>query len=196
MKVHLTKTITKSESTITQKNSLSVNEGTAFEVDFENIESFYHLNGIDIICPKGKHHPYDATNKKYLTPSNFEEKGDWDLKCYKHNTNYFLAFYLMNDNKHFFYSTSQYDYKEFSWKSKSFTEKQLFDFKLENGGDHKDGTDWKKYKIGALILESNYLKLKSLMSEFHSHEQKDDLIYIYDSSNVDPLSISLIEAKK
>ena len=102
MKVSLTKTITLSDNTITQKNYLSINDGTGFEVNFENIESFYHLNGIDIICPKGKYHPYDATNKRYFQPSNFEIKGDWDLKCYKHNTNYFLAFYLMNGEKHFF----------------------------------------------------------------------------------------------
>ena len=102
MRAKLTKVITLSDNKITQNNYLSVNDGTGFEVNFENIESFYHLNGIDIICPKGKYHPYDATNKGYFEPSNFEIKGDWDLKCYKHNTNYFLAFYLMNGEKLFF----------------------------------------------------------------------------------------------
>ena len=165
-KLKLSKTIIKSGNIITQNNTLSINGGYEFNVEFENIESFYHLNGIDIICPKGKYHPYDATNKKYLIPANFEEKGDWNLKCYNHKTNYFLVFYLMKGEKNFFYSPSQYDYKEFSWMNKAFAE-QIFDFKLENGDEYKDENKWKKYKMIALILENNYLKLKSLMAQFH-----------------------------
>ena len=89
-KLKLSKNIIKSVNTITQSNTLSINGGDELKVEFENIESFYHLNGADIICPKGNH-PYDATNKRYLKPENFEEKGDWDLKCYNHKTNYFLG---------------------------------------------------------------------------------------------------------
>ena len=81
VKVKLDKTITKSDSIITQTNNLYIDGGNAIAVNFENIESFYKLNGVYIVCPKGKYHPYDATNKKYLTPLGFEEKGDWDLKC-------------------------------------------------------------------------------------------------------------------
>ena len=195
MKVKLIKTITKSGETITITNSLSINEGISFNVDFDNIESFYHLNGIDIVCPKGKYHPYDATNKKYLQPTNFEIKGNWDLKCYKHNTNYFLAFYLMNGDKHLYYSKSQYDAMDFSWKTKSFTS-QLFDFKLDNGDVYKEGSAWKNYDMGAIILDSHYLKLKSLMAQFHNHDQNDDLVYIFDSQTADPLTIDLMEAKK
>ena len=175
MKVKLTKTITKSGDTINQENYLSIGEGTAFAVDFENIESFYNLNGIYIICPKGKYHPYDATNKKYFSPKDvgFEEKGDWDLKCYWHKTNYFLAFYLMNEDKHFYASKSQDTSLAFSWKTVSFTN-NLFDFKLENGETYQDGSGWKKYDMAALILDSNYLKLKSFMAEFHTHDQTDN----------------------
>ena len=116
MKVKLTKKITKSGNTITQTNYLSIGEGAAFEVDFENIESFYNLNGINVICPKGKYHPYNATNKAFFQPSGFEEKGNWDLKCYKHNTNYFLAFYLMNGDKNLFFSAFSSTAQDFSWK--------------------------------------------------------------------------------
>ena len=194
-KLKLSKTIIKSGNIITQNNTLSINGGYEFNVEFENIESFYHLNGIDIICPKGKYHPYDATNKKYLIPANFEEKGDWNLKCYNHKTNYFLVFYLMKGEKNFFYSPSQYDYKEFSWMNKAFAE-QIFDFKLENGDEYIDGNGWKNYQMGALILENNYLKLKSLMAQFHYHYSNYELIYIYNSIDVNPLSINLTEAKK
>ena len=143
MKVKLTKKITKSGNTITQTNYLSINGGTQFAVQFENIESFYHLNGIDIICPKGKYHPYNATNKQYIIPNGFEEKGNWDLKCYKHNTNYLLVFYLLNGDKHFFGSPSQYDSMSFNWKTVNFTT-QLFDFKLENGEAINEGSGFKK----------------------------------------------------
>ena len=117
MNAKLTKTITKSGNTITQTNYLSIGGGTSFAVNFENIESFYHLNGIDIICPKGKYHPYDATNKKDLIPDGFEAKGNWDLKCYKHKTNYLLVFYLMNGDKHCFAFPSQYNYMDITWKT-------------------------------------------------------------------------------
>ena len=196
MKVKLTKTITKSGNTITQTNYLSIGGGTSFPVQFENIESFYHLNGIDIICPKGKHHPYDATNKKDLIPDGFEAKGNWDLKCYKHNTNYLLVFYLLNGDKHFFGSPSQYNSMAFNWKTVNFASSQLFDFKLENGEAIKEGNDWKKYKLAALILEDGYLKLKSFMAEFHYHGDTDNLIYIFDSTSANPKSIDLIQTKR
>ena len=185
MKVKLTKTITKNDNTITQVNYLSINGGSEFIVDFENIESFYHLNGIDIICPKGKSHPYNATSKRYFQPNNFEEKGDWDLKCYKHKTNYFLVFYLMNGDKHLFFSTSQYDSKAFDWKYTTLLNiDQLYDFKLDNGETCGNN----KYTMAALILNDNFLKLKSFMSEFHCHTATDNLIYIFDSTTANPLT--------
>ncbi len=104
MKVKLTKTITKNENGITQKNYLKIGDnGNEIEVGFENIESFYYLNKIHIICPRGKYQPYDATNKQNFSLSKFEEKGNWDLKCYKHNTDYLLLFYLMNGDRNFFF---------------------------------------------------------------------------------------------
>ena len=67
---------------------------------------------------------------------------------------------------------------------------------MENGNEYKDGNNWKIYKMGALILENNYLKLKSLMAQFHYHNSYDELIYIYNSTSVNPSSIDLIEPKK
>ena len=80
----------------------------------------------------------------------------------------------------------------FSWKTASFTN-QLFDFKLKN----KDGNNnWIKYDMVALILDSNYLKLKSFMAEFHSHDKTDNLVYVYDSTSANQKEINLIEAKQ
>ena len=76
----------------------------------------------------------------------------------------------MNGDKHFFGSPFQYDFKSFNWKTVNFASSQLFDFKLENGEAVNEGSGWKKYKLAALILEDGYLKLKSYMAEFHSHD--------------------------
>ena len=122
-------------------------------VNFEYIDSFFRLNKIDIICPKGKYHPFDFTNKRYLQPTNFEERGDWELKCYKHQTNYFLAFYLMNGNKNLYFSSLQYAPQNFDWKGILFAGQQLFDFILENGDTYGNNT----YRMGAIILSLLYL---------------------------------------
>ena len=102
--VNLTKVITKNDNNITSKNYLTVNSNT-ITVDFDDIDSHYaNKLGCDIlICPKGKFHPYDFNNNNYITPTEFVERGDWDLRCYFHNTGYFLIFYLMNEYKNFFY---------------------------------------------------------------------------------------------
>ena len=50
--------------------------------------------------------------------------------------------------------------------------------------------------MGAIILESNYLKLKSYMAEFHPHNVNDDKVYIFASSTANPLSVNLTSAKK
>ena len=62
-------------------------------VDFENIESSYKEKiSTPVICPKGKYHMYDIEKKEYIIPENFEEKGDWELKCFVSKANYFLVF--------------------------------------------------------------------------------------------------------
>ena len=115
--VNLTKVITKNDNNITSKNYLTVNSNT-IEVDFEDIDSHYtNKLGCDIlICPKGKFHPYDFINRTFITPPSFEEKGDWDLRCYDHYTGFFLIFYLMNEGENFYYSYNQgNDIVEFKW---------------------------------------------------------------------------------
>jgi hypothetical protein len=55
VKAKLTKTIKKTDEGITHENYLSINNGEAFKVDFENIESYYFLNNKHVVCPKGKY---------------------------------------------------------------------------------------------------------------------------------------------
>ena len=192
---YLEKTITKNDTGIFHSNTLKMDSGEAIPVDFENIESFYKINNnVYIVCPKDKHQLYDATNKQYFEPKDFVEKGNWDLKCYKHNTGYFLVFYFMNGEKQYFYAKLSESTDKDKYRNKHFTS-QLFDFKLTNGDSNKyDNGNWYKYKMGALVLESNYIKLKSLDAEFHNYEMNDDLSYIMESSATTK-SINLIESK-
>ena len=194
MKVKLEKRITKNEEGISHSNFLSVNEGPEFVVEFENIESFYLNNENNyIICPKGKFHLYDAINKVYKEPNNFEEKGNWDLKCYKHNTGYFLEFYLNNEDKNFFFNSFLVDQDEY--RSISFCP-QLFDFNLENGEIFfgNNNNYYYRYRLATLISEDEYIKLKNFNAEFHPHDTNDNKIYIYDSF-INLKEINLIKAK-
>ena len=71
--VVLKKTIVKMDNKIMSHNYITIDSIT-HEVDFEDIGSQYtNKLGYDIlICPKGKFHPYDFKNNKYIEPSEFE----------------------------------------------------------------------------------------------------------------------------
>ena len=187
--VKIRKKITINGNEIIYTNLLSVNNGEEFAIDFDNIESYYHLNNY-IICPKGKYHPYDATQQKYLDPTNFEMKANWDLKCYHHYTGFFLVFYLMNGEKHFYYSYSDQS-PNFQWRTKKITD-EFYDFKLENGNIKNQNNDWVKYKTGVLFLKDNILKLGGFTSHF---EDQEELIYIFNEESLNPSSIDLLKNK-
>ena len=124
-----------------------------------------------LICPKGKYHPYVFQNDKYIIPFNFEEKGDWDLRCYDHYTGYFLIFYLMNDDKIFYYSRDGIEIREFN----NFIGSSFYDYKLENVGSDVNNHNYEyKFPIinkygeyisiigGILILNYDYINGNSL----------------------------------
>ena len=108
--VQLNKIISKKEGSITYKKRLIVYQGGSLifdgDVDFDKIDSFYYINDQIRICPKGKFHPITFFNNSIVTINipDFVEGGDWELKCYHHTQNYqyFLVFYLMNNNPRFF----------------------------------------------------------------------------------------------
>ena len=129
--VVLKKTITKTDSGITTQNYITINS-TTNSVEFEDIDSQYKSKlGCDIlICPRGKFHPYNFKENSFVIPSGFEDKGGWDLRCYNHNTGYFIVLYLSNKGKNFFYKYSNEDIKE----NGNF--QTIYDFKLENGNSN------------------------------------------------------------
>ena len=100
--VVLKKTIVKIGNTIMSHNYISIDSIT-HEVDFEDIGSQYtNKLGYDIlICPKGKFHPYDFKNNKYIEPSEFEDKDGWDLRCFAHDNGFFFVFYFLIYNQKF-----------------------------------------------------------------------------------------------
>ena len=53
-----------------------------------------------VICPKGRFHPCNWKGQPF-TITDFPNSNDnnWNLKCIKHNSGYFLAFYFYNGEK-------------------------------------------------------------------------------------------------
>ena len=134
MHLKLYKYILKENGNITYGKHLSIidNGNTIFydNVDFEDIESFYHFDTDYIVCPKGKYHPTYFSDNQYseLRLNGFVENGDWELKCYFHGTGYFLVFYLNNGESQFFYN----DLSKNTWSNK-ILHQEIYDFKLING---------------------------------------------------------------
>ena len=150
--ISLIKSITNVAGTIVAENYLTVNS-TRKPVNFENIDSFYinKLGSPIIICPKGKFHPYDFKNNTDIVPPEFEEDGNWDLKCYYHETGFFLIFYLMNNNKNFYYSLN--DSNEIT-KCENCFYTYIYDFKIEDGNQNMNYY----YKFPCVRDDAGYLR--------------------------------------
>ena len=91
----------------------------------------------------------------------------------------------------FFFSPSKYESMEFVWREISIPY-HLYDFKLENS----DACGDVRRKMGALVLDGNYLKLKSYFAEFHCHTATDELVYIFEPDTDIVKTKDLIEAKQ
>ena len=75
----------------------------------------------------------------------------------------------------------------------------IYDFNLENGSPahetNPSGT-WIDYKMGALILENEYIRLKSMSSQFHYTTSNDELVYVFECSSASPKTVDLKKRKK
>ena len=89
-------------------HSIYINEvytNCIFEGDIES--GYEYTNNFDskefIICPKGKNHPYIVTSSNEihcdkLIPNEFEEKEDWELKCFwEIEQNFLFIGYLQSE---------------------------------------------------------------------------------------------------
>ena len=109
--ITLTKNITKTGNTISEKNYLYI-EGNEFEKEWEGIESFYYFGGDPIyICPTGKNYINKYSNKNFneIKPGD-TITNDWDLKCYYNWAHRLFTFHLNLFNPGKFYG---YDFKRF-----------------------------------------------------------------------------------
>ena len=127
----MVKRIEKSDGIITSSNWISLNNKNFQEVHFDNIENFFNALGKIIICPFGKNHPYDYSDGKNFTSSDFEEKRDWDLKCIWHyNSQNFLVSYSPQKSKNFFYAYIKGN--NVNWgEIETFTD-EFYDYKIGN----------------------------------------------------------------
>ena len=164
--VSLVKSITNVAGTLVAENYLTINT-TKKPVTFENIDSFY-LNKLGhsiVICPKGKFHPYDFVNNVDIAPPEFEEDGNWDLKCYSHETGFFLIFYLMNNNINFYYSLNTSN--EIT-KCVDCFYTYIYDFIIENGNQDKNYY----YKFPCIRDDAGYLRFDGKNILLNSQENR------------------------
>ena len=163
IKVILKKKMSISDGHITTQNYLyaydsSSNQLGERQVDFEDIDSHYtdKLGYRILICPKGKYHPYDFYGQNHIDPpSNFEDKGGWDLRCYDHGTTYFYLFYLLNNGKNIYFK-----YTEGIKDRSNFANTYIYDYILQYGSN--DETEYYfcvlRYDSSNIVLRPEALK--------------------------------------
>ena len=95
--IKMEKKIIRDNTGVKSVNYLTIG-GVTKNVSFEQVESFYELYGIKIICPKGTYHPYNFNTNEEIIPYESSFVGEnWDLRCFlNQNAGYFLVYYLMN----------------------------------------------------------------------------------------------------
>ena len=129
----------KMERTITidngvyKKTNKVIIKGQTVEVNFDDVESFYHLNNRYYICPKGGYHLYDFYDKSQIIPDGWSGNSNFELKCSYHNvTANFLVFYLRNNQKIMYgiYIGKGLGINKSSLKYKEFVASELLDYKL------------------------------------------------------------------
>jgi len=181
LQVKLEKTITKNDLGISHSNKLYLNNDPPkdYNINFENIESIFQLSEIEetiFICPRGKHHVFNTNTGIEIKPSNFPDDTnlDWDLKCFKHGTGFFMDFYLKKWRP-FSYGSDIKNKRNFdTWKFHDSNPIDiLFDFKLTDGiNRHESGHDtggsgnWIDYKMLSLALKDNKIQLMGLKAQF------------------------------
>ena len=160
--------ITKSGSTITTKNYLTIGSTTK-EVEFEDLNIVYKdkLGYTYLVCPKGKYHPYDFENNRYFNPpTGFEDKGGWDLRCY-YTDSAFMIFYLQNDNKNFYFQYNGKDMRE----CVNCYENDLYNYRMSNGRLAMIAKE-----KGNLVLKGSIMSFKSSNNEIYKNDTVNKIL--------------------
>ena len=140
-------------------------------VNFDYVESFYNLSG-NIVCPRGKYHPYDLNNEKDIDLK-FEGGDNWDLSCYlqKEDTHFFFAFYAMNGEHNNAYLVHKDNVRnKDNWyngvkivKDKLY---ELYDYRFNFKKEDE------KFNMLALINQTNWLKLGNVIYNLEDGDQR------------------------
>ena len=134
----------------------------------------------NLVCPRGKFHPFDLNNNVEIK-GDFEELADWDLKCFNHQAGYFLIFYLNNKGNYFYYSQNSATIEKITgWLGD-----ELYDFLIENG----QASHNYNFKFTIIYLSDSYLILKG--NSLIMNSQKE---HKFDMGNIGGTKY-LIEAK-
>ena len=132
----LTKTITKSGSSISESNTIKIN-GNSYSTSWENTESVYCINSNYIyICPTGKNHMnlYKDNQFYEITQTGVSSSDTWELKCYyQSSVNYMFMGYL-NKIKTFYSYQFDSSYGG-TWKGSNDIYNCLYDFKWTTSGN-------------------------------------------------------------
>ena len=166
--IYFEKKISKSTNAITSTNVLTFG-GKTRNVLFESIESYYQnqLNCQYIVCPNGKFHPKIFENDIDIKPDAFTEYGDWNLRCYRHDTGFFIMFYANNDWRNMLLTRDS----GASWISYRNVEGELYDFKLTQGSNGNNG----EYAMMHIGKKDGYIKLmgRNLILKTSNNENVD-----------------------
>ena len=143
MTIRLEKIISKEDNMITHKNILYIDEEKVGQVNWEDIDSFYNINNIKYICPKGQNYMYIYNNSKLIEfqPSS-EINKNWKLKCYYLKNESFILNFFIGSRPAILFG---FNLKLNKWK-KSEIDVKIFDIKLI-----KDTTEENKYNLISLV---------------------------------------------
>ena len=133
-KYQLLNTYTKNgDGTITVQHKLSITKNSNTNVkivQFGSMEVFYDVADFgQIICPRGKFHPHDSNGDEISISISAPEK-DWYLKCVKHGTGVFLAFYLDKDSHALYGYLGNYD--KHIWDGGNEFQQILYNLKIKD----------------------------------------------------------------
>ena len=123
-----------------------------------------------MVCPRGKFHPYDVESDSYIVPPSFDEEDDWDLSCYKHDTGYFIIFYI-NYGHYSIYFKKDNNIIEKTNAVNSY----LFAYKLPEYQDLGHNHEYKlpliREESGNIILQGYSLRMNSDENQINGNEK-------------------------
>lgn len=188
----LTKKISKNGDNITQQNYLKIDNFPKKETNWEDIESFYNLEGHYFICPKGKEYLYRYFPNEDKNPEIIgldyipDKEKDWELKCYYQPSQKWLFYAFTNSYKNnYIYGVkfdSNYEKKE-SFKQEA--REEIFDFIWTTESKVKDGNQ--KYFMFGILLFNNFINLQKIYMTIEENK------FSFDSNN--NIKKALIEYK-